>query len=198
MFQVHVVAKDPPYDTTSVGAGAIWEYPPFAVYPEELACRLVLASRPFFDQLMTARTGVVERRSSYAWRNPPADVGAPSWEALVKSFKSTVAPEYGGGHTAGYSHLVPVIYMKRYLMWLVKTCGFMGVRFHIGHSVSTVASLLASLQHIGVQMAHHQQTPLLVNCMGLGAARVFGDDTMFPVKGQLAYVYAPHIQVHNV
>lgn len=193
-FQVHVIAKEPPYDTTSVGAGAIWEYPPFAVYPEELACRLVLASRPFFDQLKKARTGVVERRSAYAWRDPPADTSAPAWTPLVKSFRATMEPEYCGETKAGYSHLVPVIYMRKYLLWLVNNCSTLQVRFHIGHSVSTVSSLLASLPQLGIQLAFGQQTPLLVNCLGLGSARVFGDDTMFSVKGQLAYVYAPHVR----
>jgi len=49
-FQVHVIAKQLTCDTTSVRVGAIWEDPPFAIYPEELACRLILASRPFFNQ----------------------------------------------------------------------------------------------------------------------------------------------------
>jgi hypothetical protein len=36
-FSVRLVARDRPESTVSVGAGAIWEYPPFTVAPQERA-----------------------------------------------------------------------------------------------------------------------------------------------------------------
>jgi D-amino-acid oxidase len=45
-FAVSVVAKERPEQTVSVGAGAIWEYPPFKVAPQEKAREWCAASRP--------------------------------------------------------------------------------------------------------------------------------------------------------
>lgn len=47
-WRVHVVARDRPEDTVSWGAGAIWEFPPYKIEPQDVAqrWRVCAASRP--------------------------------------------------------------------------------------------------------------------------------------------------------
>ena len=105
-WDVHIVARERPEDTVSVGAGAIWEFPPYKIEPQEKAkrwcagCRCALAthaspsasrhqprralaSLAVFDALHEAvkTTGVYVRRVHYLYRTPPP----PSTEVRVQA-----------------------------------------------------------------------------------------------------------------
>ena len=195
-FAPVVIGRDPPFDSCSVGAGALWEYPPFAVEPAELACRLALASRPILEQLSAAQpTGVVMRRCAYGWRSPPMGHDRPAWKMAVgDTFQTELEPEYAAEFTAGISYVAPVVYMRQYLVWLLGQCSQLGVRIFTGpeYHVRSMAHLLDELApSLGVA---EPRAALVVNCLALGAAEVFGDTSMVPVRGQLAYVYAPGVE----
>ena len=204
-FEPHIVAEELFEETVSVGAGAIWEYPPFKVLPEELSCRLALASRVYLDALAaTQHTGVRQLRTAYAWRDPPADTAAPDLARVeqVRDFTPEVLPAYADEVKGGHWHRAPVLYMRRYLQWLQNMCAELGVYIHPGRKLQSRADVVATARSIGLPCDDPPRKGtgeasarelLVVNCLGLGSARVFGDTTMFPVKGQLAFVKAPHV-----
>ena len=202
-FEPHIVSRDGYDETVSIGAGAIWEYPPFHVLPEELACRLALSSRVFLNELARAEsaTGVRLLRSGYAWRHPPSDASNPPWSRLelIDDFTPEVLPAYSRDLVGGHWHRVPILYMRRYLEWLQSACIDAGVRLHLGHTLRSrqdIGSVAAALD-LGVgggpKEARSLSQLLVINCLGLGSCTVFGDKRMFPVKGQLAYLRAPHV-----
>ena len=202
-FEPHIVSRDGYDEAVSIGAGAIWEYPPFHVLPEELACRLALSSRVFLNELARAEsaTGVRLLRSGYAWRHPPSDASNPPWSRLelIDDFTPEVLPAYSRDLVGGHWHRVPILYMRRYLEWLQSACIDAGVRLHLGHTLRSrqdIGSVAAALD-LGVgggpKEARSLSQLLVINCLGLGSCTVFGDKRMFPVKGQLAYLRAPHV-----
>ena len=195
-FAPRIVSADPPFETVSVGAGAIWEYPPFAATPEELACRLALASRPFLDALSRSgsSTGVVMRRSHYAWRSPPPHVAAPAWRSVVSDFAAGVDPIYSEELRGGHSHRVPVLFMRAYLAWLLGACATAGVEFLPLRRLRSVRDVEAAAREAGGGAEGDGSTlTLVVNCLGMGSGEVFGDASMLPIKGQLVYLHAPHV-----
>jgi D-amino-acid oxidase len=65
---------------------------------------------------------------------------------------------------------VPLVQMPRHLAWLRERAG--GVRVQEVESLAGLA-------------------PLVVNCSGLGAARLAGDDSLVPARGQVVYLRPP-------
>lgn len=191
-FEAHVISDTDFENTVSVGAGAIWEYPPFKVQPEDLSCRLALSSRVFLDVLAkSTNTGVRQLRAGYAWRKPPTDIAMPDWARAdqITEFTHALLPNYSDDVRDGHWHRCPVLYMRQYLAWLKGACLKTGVQFHVGHKLKSRDDIQSVAQLYGLD----RSKLLVVNCLGLGSAEVFGDSTMFPVKGQLAYVFAPNV-----
>ncbi|CAE8626795.1 unnamed protein product [Polarella glacialis] len=154
-WSVVVLAAGRRAETTSWGAGAIWEYPPFRIEPKESAKRRVCISRSPFEVLATAPSsskecGVRLLRSYYCFRD--AEQGRKDFEAA--SDPPDAAPELreglpplgalrpGSPHQYAFSYRAPVICMARYLTWLEEKLAELGVQF-------------------------------VVNCLGLGAGEVF-------------------------
>ena len=182
-------------DTTSAGAGAIWEYPPFQVQPQDHARRWVLST---FASLLAAadvgchRTGVRLRRSYYLFRSPAAASDAYALEeirSVVRGFSEGPPPDglaREGTFEYCFSYLAPVVNMRRYLSWLTAAVGGLpGTRCH-----SLALGDLAGV----ASLARSEGASLVVNCLGLGARRVFGDEALFGVRGDLVYVFAPGVE----
>ncbi|CAE8656578.1 unnamed protein product, partial [Polarella glacialis] len=175
-WSVVVLAAGRRAETTSWGAGAIWEYPPFRIEPKESAKRRVCISRPPFEVLAKAPSsskecGVRLLRSYYCFRD--AEQGRKDFEAA--SDPPDAAPELreglpplgalrqGSPHQYAFSYRAPVICMARYLTWLEEKLAELGVQF-------------------------------VVNCLGLGAGEVFQDPAVHGVLGDLVYIRAPALE----
>lgn len=176
---VTLYARDLPLDTTSVVAGALWA--PFSLY-DQSSCtpdtardltRLCEQSRLRFDMLDRARYGL---RDLPLWL---LDTGPRGWEMLASgTFRGTDGdPRRDGvarerGQVDENSLLIdPTIYLP-VLLDDVRAAG-----------ATVVQRAIENREALG-----GIDVDLIVNCTGLGARALFGDDTLMPIKGQLVHL----------
>lgn len=195
-FETRVIAHKRAEDGVSFGAGAIWEAPPFKAFPRDRATAWALTSREVFDALPTRR-GVFQRRVHYLYRQRPSDEAprdltppaASHWRDL---HIGQAPPEVGRRYSFGYSHVAPVVYMQTYLHFLQQLCSA------LGGSLNYTSAPLATLED-AVKKAYgndeHEDLAVVVNCCGLGAARLgdVADSAVIPVRGIKVYVDAPDV-----
>ncbi len=181
-FNVTLYARDLPPETTSNIAGALWA--PSYLLDEEhetpaFGARLARASRfahRYFQLLPDQRYGV-RWIPLYVLSSRPRPRLSWDWRVTPELFRFTShAP---GSHPFGdrYAHefrlmmIEPSIYLPATLDAFRLAGGELVVREL--RSLDDVAAL---------------PEPLVVNCTGLGARALFGDDTLIPIKGQLAVI----------
>jgi D-amino-acid oxidase len=156
-----VVARDPPAATTSAVAAALWY--PYRAFPRE---RVAAWSARGFEVLNglagTPGTGV---RMRWGTELVAPDVEDPWWRVAVPSFARTAE---------GYRFAAPVADMSVHLPWLVSRLEALGGSL----AIATLGGLDEALAH----------APVAVNCAGLGARELAGDDALLAVRGQILHV----------
>jgi D-amino-acid oxidase len=159
-----VVAREPPAATTSAVAAALWY--PYRAFPRE---RVEEWSARGFEVLSALAdepaSGVRMRRGL---ERVAPDAPDPWWRAAVPGFARTAD---------GFRFAAPVADMSVHLPWLVRRLEGLGGAVQR----DAVASLDAALAHARV----------VVNCAGLGARELAGDDALLAVRGQILRVEAP-------
>lgn len=171
-FDVRVMAADPPESTTSAVAAAIWY--PYKAYPED---RVLAWGKTTFGVLRglsdDRATGVRMREGVELWR---AEAPEPWWSGAVPGVRRCAPEELPPGYGSGHRFVVPVIEMPVYLPYLLD-------RFR---AVGTVERrVVGSLGEVSDD-AH-----AVVDCAGLGARDLVGDDTLRPIRGQVVRVRNP-------
>jgi glycine/D-amino acid oxidase-like deaminating enzyme len=189
-FPVHVLARDFPPRTTSNLAGAEWM--PVGVAtgrnPEERDRfrRILRRSWERFEALLADPSWGVFRRSVYESSN--------SWVSLAGVPKELLPPQrllerlpLPGSTLPGSVRetflIEPPIYMPRLLGELIERGGALSSR-----TFRTPSDLEALAE------------PVLVDCLGLGAAEVFGDKDVVPIRGQLVHLFPeclPYLLTHR-
>jgi D-amino-acid oxidase len=165
-IDAHVVAREPPAETTSAVAAAVW-YPYLALPRERVTAWSARTYAVLTGLARVAGSGVRMRRGLEV---APADAPEPWWRGAVPDF----------AHTAeGFRFTAPVADMSVHLPWLVDRLAALGGTLRR----ATVGSLDEALA----------EAPVVVNCAGLGAAELTGDRSLQPVRGQVVYVEAPEI-----
>jgi len=188
---VTVYARELPPETTSNLAGGVWA--PYSVFDEErltaeFEARYVRASRiayQAFQQLAGSRYGVrwLESYRLHDLPLPQTRLGAelrdlfPDTRELSPKEHPFPAPHV----QRSMGMLVePFLYMNAVLQDFLLAGGRVVVReFVAADEIMTLAE------------------PVVVNCTGLGAKALFGDEELIPVKGQLC-VLVPQPEVDYV
>ncbi|MBO0827924.1 MAG: FAD-binding oxidoreductase [Streptosporangiales bacterium] len=165
-YEVDVVARDLPPETTSMVAAALWY--PYLAAPRE---RVVDWAATTFDELRRLAadepdSGVLMRWGTELLREKQDD---PWWRGAVPSFRRLAAPP--DGFDDGWRFETPVVDMPTYLPWLAARVEGAGGR------ITRMA--LPALPN---------RAPLVVNCSGIAARSLVGDGTLSPVRGQVVYV----------
>ncbi|HEX6446471.1 MAG TPA: FAD-dependent oxidoreductase [Streptosporangiales bacterium] len=165
-YDVDVIARDLPPETTSMAAAAIWY--PYLAYPRD---RVVGWSARTFDELRRLASdepdsGVRMRWGTELLRDPQDD---PWWREAVSGFRRLAAPP--DGFRDGWRFGTPIVDMPTYLPWLAQRIEKAGGR------ITRMA--LPALPN---------RAPLVVNCSGIAARSLVGDESIGPVRGQVAYV----------
>ncbi len=165
-YDVHLLARELPLETTSAVAAALWY--PYRVEPFDRALAWSRRSLEVFSGLASSEpdSGVVLREGSELLRAPAPD---PWWATAVPGLRRL--DHVPGPYSDGWSFVAPVIEMPAYLRWL------QGRLEAAGGTVTRMA-----LSHLP------DQADLVVNCSGLGARRLAGDTSMVPVRGQVVRV----------
>ncbi|AEG42994.1 FAD-dependent oxidoreductase [Isoptericola variabilis] len=162
---VEILARELPARTTSATAAALWY--PYLAFPHDRVTAWAARSFEVFAELAAARpdAGVRLRAGTEVFAEAPAD---PWWRDAVPGLRRTadVPPSY----TAGWTFTAPVIDMPVYLAWLARR----------------VAALGGSLTQTTVEAWPDGGT--VVDCTGLGARDLAGDDAVEPVRGQVLYL----------
>jgi glycine/D-amino acid oxidase-like deaminating enzyme len=168
--------------TTSNIAGALWL--PSGLYDPSVASEdfrrlngeitreahrgfLPFVNRPGYGVRWVLHSDVSSRVRSARYPMPGGDDLYPGLEILTRQTR------FGFAYEARYHTLM--IDPDYYLDQLMKDAQLAGARF--------IARRLTSLEDV---LTLAQRT--IVNCTGLGAAELFGDDSLIPVRGQLTHL----------
>ncbi|GAA5888024.1 hypothetical protein JCM6882_000254 [Rhodosporidiobolus microsporus] len=95
--------------------------------------------------------------------------------------------ELPAGIKHGASFTAILINTPSYLPYLVNRFTSLGGRLHRCGTLSSLSSALSVNPSL-------RSAKLVVNCTGLGAIKLVGDKTVFPVRGQLVIIRAPWIK----
>lgn len=168
--RVRVLAERLPAETTSAVASGLWG-PGFS--PRDLAW-----SRVGFTEFSTIaadpRSGVHFERGRLV-SNLQAE--PPPWVADLPEVRPCTPEELPDGMLVGMWTTVPLIDLPRYLAYLTRRLGVEIER----RAVSSLDQAIA-------------EVPVVVNCTGLGAAKLTGDGSLQPVRGQHVIVRNPGIE----
>jgi D-amino-acid oxidase len=172
---VELRARELPPHTTSDVAAAVWY--PYRAFPQE---RVTAWARRTFDVLCKLaghpEAGIQVVRGVELFTAPPPD---PWWAPCVPSLRAATAAELVPGYSHGYSFEAPIIEMPRYLPFLLARFRELGGRI----LQREVRSLDEAWGEAGV----------VVNCTGLGARALVGDDSLFPIRGEVLRVAPPPV-----
>ena len=175
-WQVEIITREMPHQTVSAVAAAVWY--PYKAYPPAKALEWGRRSYTEFGRLYETEptAGIRMVTVEELLPTPTAD---PWWKPAVQQFGRLSADTLPAGYEDGYSFRAPVMDMSLYLDYLL------GRYYALGGRITQRP--LASLAEV-------QQGQPLVNCTGLGARALVGDETVYPIRGQVVVVQAPHVR----
>lgn len=162
-WSVRVWAAEPPEDTTSSVAGAMWG-PSFQA-PVDKTMAWTNRSLPDFVALAADPATGVRLAPTLTVTELPAAAEVPPQARAIPDLRPCPPAELPAGYASGFRATMPIADMPRYLAYLAARVG------PIEHR--RVTSLAEAVR----------AAPLVVNCTGLGA-RDLGDDEVQPVFGQ--------------
>jgi D-amino-acid oxidase len=173
---VTVAAAQLPPQTTSAAAGAIWG--PHLVGLDERVARWGSATLARLTELAAdPASGVhlAEGVAASAW--PRSD--AFDWVSGIDAARPCRPAELPAGYTAGWRLTAPIVSMPVYLGYLLARLSRAGAALRDAEfgSLAEAAALTGA--------------PVIVNCSGIGAARLVPDPQVTPVRGQVVVASNP-------
>ena len=168
-----VVAAEAPSRVTSVAAGAIWG--PVTCGPADRCYEWARTGLEVLSALADEPGAGVHRLHG---REVAASVASPpQWMDLLSGVRILAPGELPDGFGSGWSYTAPAVNMPVYLEYLLNRYA------HLGGTVdyATVPALAAV------------DAPVVVNCTGIGARALTGDDSLVPIRGQVVVAENPGI-----
>jgi D-amino-acid oxidase len=180
-WPVRVWTAAMPQETTSAVAGAVWG----PVFTEPVAKTLAWteASLRAFRELATDPASGVQMSPAMAVGELPVDLVDPELPpqvALIPDLRPADPDDLPLGFLTGFRSTMPMIDMPQYLDYLTKRLATAGCEIEI-HPVRSLAEAADA-------------APIVVNCAGLGAAELTGDDTLRPLFGQHVVLTNPGLR----
>ncbi|HZE39885.1 MAG TPA: FAD-dependent oxidoreductase [Stackebrandtia sp.] len=174
-FDVRVMTSLSPHRTVSAKAGASWG--PFMSGHSEIE-RWSAASRTTFVRLAGEDGSGVHLNGGIEAYENMAQI--PGWARAVPGFRLCRPEEIPRGYTGAWRYTIPLIDMPTYLDYLASRLTACGGSLE---EISPLTSLATPLRAASI----------VVNCTGLGARELVGDEKVVPCRGQLAIVDNPGI-----
>jgi len=171
-WPVRVWAAGKPQSTTSRVAGAVWSPP---------RGERAGTARDWSEHSLHVFTELAGDPSTGVQMAPALMVGDPPAEAaLIPDLRPADRADIPQGLGAGYRATLPMIDMPRYLDYLTERLAAAGceIEIHPVRSLSEVADA----------------APVVVNCTGLAAGALVGDDTLRPLFGQHVVLANPGLR----
>ncbi|WBB46819.1 FAD-dependent oxidoreductase [Verrucosispora sp. WMMA2044] len=174
-LRVTIWTAEPPHQTTSYAAGAMWG--PYLAEPIDRVRVWSARTLAVLRQLATdPQTGVRLVPGIEASRKP---VDPPEWGNQLDGFRLCEADEMPDGFATGWRYTAPIVDMPIYL-------GYLERRFAVGGGRIEIRRIHSLDQPVGV-------APVVVNCAGMGARALVPDPELTPIRGQLVVVENPGI-----
>ena len=179
---VTLVSADRLHLTTSYLAAAVWF--PTAVGPPEAVARWGAATYDLLAAEAAAGVpGVLIRESLVLYRDAQAvQPPLPAWADAVGDVRLARPDELPPGYPHGLRFAVPLVEMPLYLPYLRDTVLAAGAR-HVVRRVAVLDEVLDLAPEV------------VVNAAGMAAGALVGDETVFPVRGQIVRVTNPGLQL---
>jgi D-amino-acid oxidase len=174
-----VVAAEPPTRVTSVAAGAIWG--PVTCGPDD---RCYEWSRTGLEVLSAlAQEPGAGVHPVHGLEVASTEAAPPTWMDLlsdVRILDPGELPELAGGGRAvsGWAYSAPAVNMPVYLEYLLNRYAGLGGTVSYA-AVPSLAAVAAGT---------------VVNCTGIGARALTGDDSLVPIRGQVVVAENPGIE----
>jgi len=168
-LDVTIWTKDRVERTVSMVAASVWH--PYLVFPRDRVAKWAIRSYEAFTALTQHDDAGVWIADGIAI--PTSPVERPGWATEAMEIK---VHERSADLPAHYSFRSPIIETPTYLPWLFE-------RFIKGGGIAmeqTVSSFDEAFE----------QAPIVINCAGLGAGALTGDDRVRPIKGQIVRLAA--------
>lgn len=164
-YDVDVIARELPVETTSAAAAALW-YPYLAQPRERVTVWSDVTYREF--RRLAAEEPDSGVRMLWGVELLKEPTSPPPWYEAVQGFEHVDPPN---GFHGAWRFRTPIVDMSLYLPWLAK-------RFErAGGRITRMA--LSALPN---------RAPLVVNCSGLAARSLVSDESLRPVRGQVVYL----------
>ena len=164
-IEADVVAREDPQETTSAVAAALW-YPYRALPAERVTAWSAQTYSALAGLAEVAGSGV--RMLAGTERLAP-DAPDPWWREAVPGLERT---------GEGLRFVAPVVDMSIHLPWLV----------------GRLRALGGTVERREVASLDEVEADAVVNCAGLGARELAGDDALVAVRGQILRVAAPDVR----
>ena len=178
-WPVRVWAAALPQQTTSVVAGAVWSPP----RPAERATQTLAWSEHslvvFRELASDPTTGVRMAPAMTVGELTGADAMSSAAE-LIPDLRPADPADLPAGFRTGFRATMPMIDMPHYLDYLTNRLAAAGCDIEI-HPVRSLAEAADA-------------APIVVNCTGLGAGALTGDDTVRPLFGQHVILTNPGLE----
>lgn len=174
-----VLAAQPPEETTSSVAGAIWGPSRTSTSPrvhEWARVGLEVLSEQASDPRAAIRQ--VSGIEVVTERQP-----LPEWVATLPGHRLLTGPEVPDGYASAWRYTAPIVSMPRYLGYLADRLRQAGGTIEIGAPVTSLRDLPRDAPGGGA--------PLIVNCTGIGARALVPDPQVVPLRGQVVIVGNP-------
>lgn len=171
--RVTVLTADPPEETVSAVAAAIWF--PFHAAPADAVMRWGSTSFEVLTRLSgDPGTGVSVRSGLVIHRDHDPDL---SWTSAVADHRPAAPEELPPGATSATRCTLPVIDMNRYLPWLIEQAGAAGVRSR-------------TVRVTDLEPVTDDVSAVVVSA-GLRSGELTGDTSLVPVRGQVVRLANP-------
>ncbi len=176
-WPVRVWATAMPQQTTSAVAGAVWAPPRPATRATEALAWTAHSLRVFRDLAADPDTGV---RMAPALAAGDLSDAMSSAAALIPDLRPVGPADIPDGYDIAFRATMPMIDMPHYLDYLVRRLAAAGCEIE--------ARPVGSLAEVA------DTAPIVVNCAGLGAGGLAGDDTVRPLFGQHVVLTNPGLR----
>jgi D-amino-acid oxidase len=178
-WPVRVWTAAMPKQTTSVVAGAVWAPPRPADRAAETLAWTEYSLRVFRELADDPDTGV-QMAPALGVGELTATEAMSSAARLIPELRPAAPGDLPDGFEVGFRATVPMIDMPHYLGYLTRRLAAAGCEIE-EHPVQSLAEAGAA-------------APIVVNCSGLGARALVGDETVRPLFGQHVILANPGLR----
>ena len=176
-YEVTIVTKEMPQNTTSNWAAAIWF--PYHVYPFDKAIKWGSNTYNVFQTLLNVPSAGVRNTTMYLLE--PDEPERPWWADAVPDYQIATKDELPDGYEHAYKVTVPVCDTSLYLDYLL------GEFRRFGGTVEQ--------REIKSFDEFTKSPSIVINCTGLSSYHLADDKELYPVRGQVVKVKQPDVSI---